>query len=176
MWRSGGIAPPFLTSALDREEWSALRFGRFKSGETAPVPIGYAAECALEAVWTSWRREKSWTRHDSNPGLPAHCPSPYRMSYSDSLINFPKHFQIRGVHIQWNRNLSLSLRGHTGVGQSEMSTVCSVTMFIAENFSVEISKDLYITNKRADVPEDMCDNTHVTFLSNEDWNSQVNLL
>jgi hypothetical protein len=32
---SGGIAPPFLTSALDGGEWSASRPGRFTSGEIA---------------------------------------------------------------------------------------------------------------------------------------------
>jgi hypothetical protein len=35
-WRSGGIAPPFLTSALDGGEWSASRPGHFTAGETAP--------------------------------------------------------------------------------------------------------------------------------------------
>jgi hypothetical protein len=32
----GGIAPPFLTSALDRDEWSASRPGRLTLGERAP--------------------------------------------------------------------------------------------------------------------------------------------
>jgi hypothetical protein len=35
---SGGIAPPFLISALDGDEWSALRPCRFTPGETAPFP------------------------------------------------------------------------------------------------------------------------------------------
>jgi hypothetical protein len=35
-WRSGGIAPPFLTSALDEGKWSTSRSGRFIRGETAP--------------------------------------------------------------------------------------------------------------------------------------------
>jgi hypothetical protein len=35
-WGSGGIAPPFLTSALERGEWSASRPGRFISGEEIP--------------------------------------------------------------------------------------------------------------------------------------------
>jgi hypothetical protein len=35
-WGSGGIALPFLTSALDGGEWSASRPGRFISGEIAP--------------------------------------------------------------------------------------------------------------------------------------------
>jgi hypothetical protein len=35
-WGSGGIAPPFLTSALVGGEWSAFRPGRFTPGEIAP--------------------------------------------------------------------------------------------------------------------------------------------
>jgi hypothetical protein len=34
-WGSGGIAPPFLTSALDGGEWSASSTGRFTPGEIA---------------------------------------------------------------------------------------------------------------------------------------------
>jgi hypothetical protein len=37
-WRSGGMASPFLTAALDRAEWSASRLGRFTPGEIDPVP------------------------------------------------------------------------------------------------------------------------------------------
>jgi hypothetical protein len=33
---SGGIDPPFLTSALDGREWSASRSGRFTYGERFP--------------------------------------------------------------------------------------------------------------------------------------------
>jgi hypothetical protein len=36
VWLSGDIAPPFLTSALDGGEWSALRHGRFYLAETSP--------------------------------------------------------------------------------------------------------------------------------------------
>jgi hypothetical protein len=42
-WRSGGIAPPFLTSALDEGKWSTSRFGRFISEETVPGTIAYEA-------------------------------------------------------------------------------------------------------------------------------------
>jgi hypothetical protein len=52
---SGGIAPPFMTSALDEGEWSASRLSRFNSGEISPgTPwIGCwmgprAVLCALE--------------------------------------------------------------------------------------------------------------------------------
>jgi hypothetical protein len=30
----------FLTLALDKDEWSASRFGRFTLGDKTPVPIG----------------------------------------------------------------------------------------------------------------------------------------
>jgi hypothetical protein len=36
MWGSGGIAPQFLTSALDGGEWLASRPGHFPPGEIAP--------------------------------------------------------------------------------------------------------------------------------------------
>jgi hypothetical protein len=35
-WGSGGIAPRFLTSALDGGEWSASGTSRFTTGEIAP--------------------------------------------------------------------------------------------------------------------------------------------
>jgi hypothetical protein len=35
IWGSGGIAPLFLTLALDEGEWSASRSGRFNPGERA---------------------------------------------------------------------------------------------------------------------------------------------
>jgi hypothetical protein len=35
-WGSGGIPPPFLTSALDGGDWSASRSGPFNHRETAP--------------------------------------------------------------------------------------------------------------------------------------------
>jgi hypothetical protein len=50
---SGGIAPTFLTSALDGSQWLASRLYRFTPGKEAPVPIG------LEAGWDSlWSRVK----------------------------------------------------------------------------------------------------------------------
>jgi hypothetical protein len=39
IWASGGIAPPFFTSALDGGEWSGSGPGRFIPGEYPPVPI-----------------------------------------------------------------------------------------------------------------------------------------
>jgi hypothetical protein len=36
-WRGGGIAPPFLTTALDGGEWSTSRYDYFISEEKTPV-------------------------------------------------------------------------------------------------------------------------------------------
>jgi hypothetical protein len=36
MWRNGGIAPPFETSALDGGEWLASHSGHFTSRERIP--------------------------------------------------------------------------------------------------------------------------------------------
>jgi hypothetical protein len=57
MWGSWSIAPPFLTSALDGDEWSASCPCRFTPGERAPGTflIGWDPQ----PVWTLWKREKS---------------------------------------------------------------------------------------------------------------------
>jgi hypothetical protein len=36
VWGSGGVAPPFLTLALDGNEWSASRPGRFNARRRVP--------------------------------------------------------------------------------------------------------------------------------------------
>jgi hypothetical protein len=45
---SGGIVPLFLTTALDVNEWSASRPGRFTHGENVPVPQSRAGRCVKE--------------------------------------------------------------------------------------------------------------------------------
>jgi hypothetical protein len=54
---SGGLAPLFLTSALDGCEWSASRPGRFTTGKELAVPNRYKARWAPKLVWTLWRRD-----------------------------------------------------------------------------------------------------------------------
>jgi hypothetical protein len=57
---SGGIAPPFLASALDGGEWSALRLDRFIPGKRAPPVLNVQwAGWAPEPVWTLWSKEKN---------------------------------------------------------------------------------------------------------------------
>jgi hypothetical protein len=64
MWGSGGIAPPFLTSAQDGGEWSDSLHGLF----TPPVSIGQEAAWAPEPVWTLEKRKISFTCQELNPG------------------------------------------------------------------------------------------------------------
>jgi hypothetical protein len=54
----GGIAPPFLTSALDESQSSALRPFRFAPppGESGHRPTGLETGLAPEPVWTLWSR------------------------------------------------------------------------------------------------------------------------
>jgi hypothetical protein len=40
VWRSGSIAPPLLTLAIDGGEWAALYPHHFTPRKTAPVHIG----------------------------------------------------------------------------------------------------------------------------------------
>jgi hypothetical protein len=40
IWGSGGVAPPFLTSTLDRGEWSFSHPGHFNPREKLPLPTG----------------------------------------------------------------------------------------------------------------------------------------
>jgi hypothetical protein len=56
IWGSGGMAPSFLNSPLER---STSRPCHFTLGKEIPVPIGYEAGWAPEPVWTLWRREQS---------------------------------------------------------------------------------------------------------------------
>jgi hypothetical protein len=68
IWGSGGIAPPFLTSALDGGGWSASRPDRFGPGKKPQVPVGQEAGWASEPLW---RREKflSLSQIESRPSL-----------------------------------------------------------------------------------------------------------
>jgi hypothetical protein len=65
-----GIAPPFLTSALDGGEWSASRPGRFTVGEIAS-----------QSRSGRWGEEKNPARQVSNSGHPAHSASLYGLIY-----------------------------------------------------------------------------------------------
>jgi hypothetical protein len=56
---NGGIAPPFLTSALDGVEWSASNNGRFTWWERGSGSHWIWAGWAPEPVWTVCSTENS---------------------------------------------------------------------------------------------------------------------
>jgi hypothetical protein len=70
IWGSGGIAPPFLISALDGS-------GSFHALDTSPseeIAFGIhwiGGWVGPEPVWTLWRTEKSCSGRKSKPGPPA---------------------------------------------------------------------------------------------------------
>jgi hypothetical protein len=71
IWRSGGIAPPFLTSALDGGEWSAACSGRYTPREiylgTHWIGGWYGPHGRFERC-----EEKKLPWQESNPGRPSH--------------------------------------------------------------------------------------------------------
>ena len=62
----------FLTSALDGDEWSTSRRGRFTPGEIALVTIEWKAGWATMPVWTFCRTAKSVSFPRRFLGHPAH--------------------------------------------------------------------------------------------------------
>jgi hypothetical protein len=95
---SGGIAPPFFASPLDRDECSDSRSGRFTPGERAPSShyLGNLVNprARLKAV-----REKEifcscW---ESNLGRPARSPSLYRLNYPGSSTDKLVDIIINGI-------------------------------------------------------------------------------
>jgi hypothetical protein len=81
MWGSGGIAPPFLISALHGGEWSYSRIDNFTHRKKSPrYPLGrrtgrshHRSRCC---------EVKPYSCRESNPGRPARSPSLYRLSYT----------------------------------------------------------------------------------------------
>jgi hypothetical protein len=84
---SGGIALPFLTSALDGGERSALSPGRFITREGTPGThwIGGCVD-PRAGLDTVEKRKTSWPCQESNSGREAHSLSLYRLSYPGSTI------------------------------------------------------------------------------------------
>jgi hypothetical protein len=96
VWLSGGITPPFLTSALDGGVRSASRFCRFTQGETAP-----GTDCTGGGVGPRAGIHVTEKRNFSCPCRePSHdfsvqplVSSIYRMSYPrEKITNVGIHF------------------------------------------------------------------------------------
>jgi hypothetical protein len=69
-WGSGGIASPFLTSALSGDEWSVLRLCRFTPGLGVSCTHWIGAWVGPRAGLDAVRREKSCSCQESNTGRP----------------------------------------------------------------------------------------------------------
>jgi hypothetical protein len=94
MGGSGGIAPPFLTSALDGGEWSASRPCHFTPGERAPGTHCIGGWVGPRTGLDDVERRKILPP----PGLelrplgrPARSQSLYRLSYPGSSNNLCFH-------------------------------------------------------------------------------------
>jgi hypothetical protein len=70
IWGSGGIAPPFLTSALDWGEWLVQRIGHFTLGETTPGTHLIGGSVGPRAGLDDVMRKILHCR-EPNPGRPA---------------------------------------------------------------------------------------------------------
>jgi hypothetical protein len=79
---SEGIAPPFLTLALDRGKWS---FHAPTALHRLPVPIGYEAVWVPEPVGRLWMREKSLALVENR----IRAVQPVIHRYADSAIPAP---------------------------------------------------------------------------------------
>jgi hypothetical protein len=76
---TGGIAPNFLTPALEGGEWSASHPGRaLPPGKEPPVPIVQEAGWAPEPVWTQRVEENSSASvGDRTPGRSVRSQTPH---------------------------------------------------------------------------------------------------
>jgi hypothetical protein len=103
---SGGIAPPFLTLALDGDEWSAPRPGRFTPGERSPGNHWIGGCVGSRASVDAVEKRKILQCRESNPGRPARSLSVYRLRYpgswcSDKAIKF---YSNLGKNIRYSYN------------------------------------------------------------------------
>jgi hypothetical protein len=79
-WGSAGIAPPFLTSAVDGDKWSASRPSLFTHGEQPPVPIVQEAECVPELCLIETLRHKTYEGIDLSTAGGVAPPYPWGRS------------------------------------------------------------------------------------------------
>jgi hypothetical protein len=71
MGGGGGIAPPFLASALDGGEWSASRPGRFNFKEVVPGTHWIRGWVGPRGGLDALEKRKILHCRKSNPGRPA---------------------------------------------------------------------------------------------------------
>jgi hypothetical protein len=86
VWEGGCIAPSFLTSALDGDEWSASRRGRF-----TPSIHWIGGWVGTRAGWDAmtWRKF-SWSCRESNSGRPFRRSSLHWLSHKVDFWYFAR--------------------------------------------------------------------------------------
>jgi hypothetical protein len=89
------VAPPFLISKLDGDEWSASGPGRFTPGEISPGTI-WVRGCVgpttgLDAVG----KRKIYSCLESNSRSPAHSPSLYWLGYPGSKHHMTANYLLQ---------------------------------------------------------------------------------
>jgi hypothetical protein len=96
-YSGGGIAPPFLTSALDGGEWSASRPGRFTPGKQSPPPYLLGRRLSgPQGRFARWG-EKNLQLPGIDPG-----PSLYQLPICSILIKNILHNYIIFITLRWS--------------------------------------------------------------------------
>jgi hypothetical protein len=124
---SGGTPPSFLTSALHGGQCSALRPGRFISGQRVPCTSWIEGWLGPRVGLDAGKRKISCLCWESNPNRPVRSPSLYRLSYPGSCDwnyvylkkptevtsnVFPEdgsRFSHRNIVLFWTRNSVMEL-------------------------------------------------------------------
>jgi hypothetical protein len=101
--RSGGIAPPIFTSALDEGQRPASSPDLFTPEERAPGTHWIGGCVGLRAdLGPTKKRKISYFCRESNPGRPARSASLYRLSCLDAKLSkqaYTLHFVIYAINI-----------------------------------------------------------------------------
>jgi hypothetical protein len=84
---TGIIAHTFLTTTLDRGEWSASRPGIFTVGDTAPGTNWTGGWVDLRLCLDASEKRKILNFRESNPDHPARRQCVYRLRYSEFKVN-----------------------------------------------------------------------------------------
>jgi hypothetical protein len=163
---SGGVAPPFLTSALDGGEWSASRPARFTPGERAPgthwITDWVGPRAGLD---TAKKREISCPCRESNSNRPARSSSLYRLSYPGSVIiilqfnyllfmcrinsykaNFRQHSVDTGNYITDKHNIKTTATYNNNKNNNNNKIIISCTLIIVFEKSYEAKSKKALQN------------------------------
>jgi hypothetical protein len=115
---SGGIAPTFLTSALDGGEWSASNSYRFASGERALSTHSIGGWVGPRTGLGGMEKRKIWQFRKSNLNRQARSLSLYRLSYN----YFPYFRTARWCSVR-NRDPLLTTKRRTSAADGKQGVI-----------------------------------------------------